>query len=461
MNHSPSPAAQPNRWSMVVAAGLILFMINIDVFTVATVIPAITADFRVSPAAAQWAVLGFTLPAIALVIPAGTWLAKVGRRPALLLSVGGFAALGAGVALAPDIGWLITARFLQGGFAAIMFVLLPLIAAESVTPALRGRAMGLVFAIGPAGGVAGPVLAGLLADQFGWRAAFLLNLPVAAAILAIAARQPRTTPLRAPDRSALLQVACLLVAATATLTSLTLAVEIDPVWLSLLIITAPAVIAWLRTGPGRDVRLLFGAARAPLLSLAAQSSVQLVLLLMIPFFLTRELHADETQVGLPGMLLAATMAATSLAAGWLTDAWGAHSTAALGMAVTTGGAAAFAFLDPTWTLGDVLWRIAIVGIGVGLYASAQTAMTLAATPPHLVSTASGTLSLVRQSALAVAPSLATLAWGLAGYSLAGMRGVLAGAAAIGLLGFLALAATGSRTPAAALERPRVRDRATS
>ncbi|MFG3341691.1 MFS transporter [Glycomyces sp. NPDC048151] len=444
MNAAPATssavAPQTNRWSMVVAAGLILFMVNIDVFTVATVIPAITEDFRVSPAAAQWAVLGFTLPAIALVIPAGTWLANVGRRPALLLSVGGFAALGAAVALAPGIGWLIAARFLQGAFAAVTFVLLPLIAAESVAPALRGRAMGLVFAIGPVGGVAGPVLAGLLADQFGWRAAFLLNLPVAVAILAIAARQPRTAPLRAPDRSALPQTAYLLTAAAATLLATTLAVEADPVWLALSAIAVPPVIAWLRTGPGRDVRQLFTAARAPLLSLAAQSSVQLVIMLMLPFFLTRELHADETQVGLPGMVLAATMAATSLAAGWLTDTWGARPTAALGTAVMTAGAAALAFLDPEWTLTDILWRIAIVGIGIGLYASAQTAMTLAATPPHLVSTASGTLSLVRQSAVAAAPSLATLAWGLAGYSLTGMRGVLAGAAAIGLLGCLALAA---------------------
>jgi MFS family permease len=463
MKHSTSPAAQPNHWSMVVAAGLILFMINIDVFTVATVIPAITADFRVSPAAAQWAVLGFTLPAIALVIPAGTWLAKVGRRPALLLSVGGFAALGAGVALAPDIGWLIAARFAQGAFAAITFVLLPLVAAEAVPPALRGRAMGLVFAIGPVGGIAGPILAGLLADEFDWRAAFLLNLPVAAAILAIVLRRPRTEPLRAPDRATLVQAAYLLVAAAATLTALTLTVELGPIWLLLLPVAAPPVVAWLRTGPGRDVRGILGVprARASLLSLAAQASVQLVVMLMVPFFLTDELQVGEAVVGLPGMTLAATMAATSLAAGWLADSWGARPTAALGMAVMTGGAASIAFLSPEWTIVDLLWRIALVGIGTGLYASSQTAMTLAAIPPHLASTASGAISLFRQCAIGMAPSLAMLAWGLAGYSLAGMCGVIAGAAAIGLLGFLALAASGSRTPAAAPERPRVRNRATS
>lgn len=440
----PSPVAAqpngPNHWSMVVAAGLILFMINIDVFTVATVIPAITEDFAISPAAAQWAVLGFTLPAIAAVVPAGTWLAQVGRRPALLLSVGGFAGVGVLVALAPGIGWLIAARFLQGCFAAVTYVLLPLVAAEAVAPALRGRAMGLVFAIGPVGGIAGPVLAGLLADEFGWRAAFLLNLPVAAAILAIVLRRPRTEPLRAPDRATLVQAAYLLTAAAATLTALTLTVELGPIWLLLLPIAVPPVVAWLRTAPGRDVRGIFNVprARGALLSLAAQMSVQLVIMLMIPFFLSGELRVAESVIGLPGMVLAATMAATSLAAGWLADAWGTRPTAALGMAAMTGGAAAIAFLSPEWTIIDLLWRIALVGVGVGLYASSQTAMTLAAIPPRLASTASGAISLFRHSAIGMAPSLATLAWGLAGYSLAGMRAVIAGVAVIGALGLLAL-----------------------
>jgi MFS family permease len=161
-------------------------------------------------------------------------------------------------------------------------------------------------------------------------------------------------------------------------------------------------------------------------------------MLMIPFFLSGELRVAESVIGLPGMVLAATMAATSLAAGWLADAWGTRPTAALGMAAMTGGAAAIAFLSPEWTIIDLLWRIALVGVGVGLYASSQTAMTLAAIPPRLASTASGAISLFRHSAIGMAPSLATLAWGLAGYSLAGMRAVIAGVAVIGALGLLAL-----------------------
>lgn len=439
----PSPSApRPNQWPVVVAAGLILFMIQLDALTVATVMPVITDRLETTPATAQWAMLGFTLPAIALVIPVGGWLARIGRRPAVLLSVAGFAAGGVLVAVAPGIEWLIGARVLQGAFAAVTFVLMPLVAAEAVAPALRGRAMGLVFAIGPLGGITGPFLGGLLAEQFGWRAAFLLNLPVAVVVLALASRLPRTLPARAPSRSFLIETAYLLAAFAPPLLALTLAVESHPAWLALVLLGAPGLVAWLRTPPGRQVRRLSGvsAIRGSLIALWSQTAVQASLMMLLPFFLSRELGAGTAQLGLPTMAMAAATAATSSLAGWLTDRWGAARTAALGMAAITVAVVNLLPFDPQWSMFELLWRIGLVGVGIGLFAGAQTAMTLTATPPHLTATASGAISLFRQTALAAAPSLATLGWGLSGYSLEGMRFVLVGACALGALGLLALIA---------------------
>ncbi|MEU6860362.1 MFS transporter [Glycomyces sp. NPDC046736] len=440
-HNSRSDTASPaNRWSIVVAAGLILFMVQLDAFTVATVMPVITDDLQTTPAIAQWAMLGFTLPAIALVIPVGGWLGRVGRRPALLMSVAGFAATGVLVAAAPGVEWLITGRVLQGAFAAITFVLMPLIAAEAVAPALRGRAMGLVFALGPIGGITGPLLGGLLAEQFGWRAAFLLNLPVAVAVLVLGRRMPRTLPLRGPSKSTLVETVYLLIAFTPLLIALTLAVELHPAWLALALLGVVGFVKCLRTGSGAEVRQMMRikAARGSLWALWAQTAVQGTLLMLVPFFLARELALPAAKLGIPTMVMAATTAATSFVAGWLTDRWGAARTTFVGLAFIALATVNLLPLNPEWTMFDLLWRIGLVGVGVGLFGGAQTAMTLEATPERLAATASGAMSLFRQTAIAAAPSLATLGWGLSGYSLDGMRLVLIAAAAIGFLGLIPL-----------------------
>jgi MFS family permease len=144
------------------------------------------------------------------------------------------------------------------------------------------------------------------------------------------------------------------------------------------------------------------------------------------------------------MVMAAVTAVTSFLAGWLTDAWSAGRTAALGLAVIVCGALTVVPLDPDWTVGDLLWRIALVGLGVGLFAGAQTAMALAATPRNLTETASGAISLFRQSAIGAAPSLATLGWGMAGYSVGGVRIDMIAACTVGVLALTALL-TATRT----------------
>src|SRR4051794_1669723 len=112
--------SQRARWWPVIGSGLVVFMATLDTSIVAVALPALERDFGVRTAAAEWIVLGYLLPLIALTLPAGRWLDRAGPRSALLLAVTGFTLSSLAAGLAPALGWLVGARVAQGGFAAIL-----------------------------------------------------------------------------------------------------------------------------------------------------------------------------------------------------------------------------------------------------------------------------------------------------------------------------------------------------
>ena len=129
-----------NRWLLVLAAGLAVFMVTVDASIVNVALPAIGADLGAPAGSTEWIVLGYLLPMVALVLPAGRWLDGVGRRPAAVLSVTGFAAASAVAAASPAIGALAAARVVQGVFGALVAAQVPALVTRAVQPRAGPRA---------------------------------------------------------------------------------------------------------------------------------------------------------------------------------------------------------------------------------------------------------------------------------------------------------------------------------
>src|SRR2546421_2626658 len=104
----------PNRWWLVFTSALLAFIVILDANIVNVALPTIQRDLHTEPSTTQWVILGYFLPLISFVLPSGRWLDQVGKRPALMLSVGGFIASNIIAGLAPNMGVLIGARVLQG-----------------------------------------------------------------------------------------------------------------------------------------------------------------------------------------------------------------------------------------------------------------------------------------------------------------------------------------------------------
>ncbi|MFJ2862375.1 MFS transporter [Kitasatospora sp. NPDC087314] len=425
-----------DRWSLVVAAGLLSFVAMLDMNVVNLALTDISAGLHVSPGVAQWAALGYQLPLVALLLPAGRWLDQVGTRAALLLAVSCFAACSVLASLAPSAGWLIAARLSQGTFGAVLFVLMPVLAATSVRPESRGRAMSVPATLGPLGAVTGPVIGGLLLDHFGWRAVFLVKLPVClAAVLIVHRHAPRRGRLRPPDRSSLGDAALIGTAVAAVLLALTLAPE-APLWLLLALPAAPLVLFWLRRPGGRPVAEVLRAAGtvgvdASVLALAAGFAA-------CHYLLAQHLRGpggeSATATALTMLAFPLGMVLAGRVGGRLADRWGARPTALAGAAVTTLGLALLVPLDADWSASDIAWRLALAGIGMGLNGGPTQALVMTASPPGKLATAGSAVQLARSLGFALGPALAGAA------ALAGDRATTGTRAGIALASVVAATA---------------------
>ena len=135
----------------------------------------------------QWVVNGYLIPLTALLLLGGAAGDRFGHKRMLIGGVGVFGAASLFCAVAPSLFWLILGRLLQGAGAAMLLPnsLAVLGGAFSESEA-RGRAIGAWAASSSIAGAIGPMLGGWLIDATGWRAIFLINVPLALLAIVLA-----------------------------------------------------------------------------------------------------------------------------------------------------------------------------------------------------------------------------------------------------------------------------------
>jgi EmrB/QacA subfamily drug resistance transporter len=188
----PSPElrlGQPaGRWvilATVLGSGLAM----LDATVVNVALPTIGRQLHASLGGLQWTVSAYTLTLAGLILLGGSLGDRLGRRRIFLTGVVWFALCSALCGLAPDIGVLIAARALQGVGGALLAPGSLAIIQASFAPGDRARAVGAWSGLGGVAGAAGPLLGGWIVSAAGWRWVFLINLPLAAVVIAVASRR--------------------------------------------------------------------------------------------------------------------------------------------------------------------------------------------------------------------------------------------------------------------------------
>ncbi|MBJ2270657.1 MFS transporter [Pseudomonas sp. MF6772] len=143
-------------------------------------LPQMAEGFTAAFAAVQWVVLSYLLAITAVLVGVGRLGDRFGHRRLLLAGVAVFAVACALCSAAPSLGALVAARALQGLGAATMMAMTMALVTATVPKEQTGRIMGLLGTMSAVGTGLGPAIGGALIAASGWRALFLVMLPLAA-----------------------------------------------------------------------------------------------------------------------------------------------------------------------------------------------------------------------------------------------------------------------------------------
>ncbi len=189
MAASPGTAAGGRRVTAVVGVlSLAVFMSSLDLFIVNLAFPYIGRQYPgTSLSSLSWVLNAYTIVFAAVLVPAGRWADRIGRRRVFVAGLAAFSAGSVLCGLAPGVAALIAARVIQAAGAGLMVPASLSLLLATVPAAARSRALGTWSALGALGAALGPVIGGSLV-QISWRWVFWMNLPVGLAALALATR---------------------------------------------------------------------------------------------------------------------------------------------------------------------------------------------------------------------------------------------------------------------------------
>src|SRR6478672_3125715 len=454
-----SPMTERDRINPVVTiavACVATVMLMLDISVINTALSQIAHGLGTGLSGLQWVVDAYTIPLAATVLTAGAIADRLGRRSVFLLGLAIFTASSAVCGAASGIEMLVGARAIQGLGASMMFAT-ALALISQVTPdrearvnalAAYGAAIGASFALGP-------FIGGTLTDVFGWRAIFLVNVPIGIAVMWITyrwvaeGRDPTPRKIDLPGQITLIGGLFLLVLAllrgnedgwgsTGVIAALVGAV---------VLLIAFVVVEGRSREPMLPLRLLSERRFAgPQVAVFAIASSFFAVFLYLTLYLQTVLGLSPIETGLvylPGTFLVFVTSG-------MTAQFGAKfapaKIASLGLVLVGAGLAGLLIsgVSSSWTV--LLPGLLVTSIGTGLFNPTGSELALRALPFHQSGLAAGANDTFRQTGVAVGiaalgtlvPAGAALGGNPQAY-VDGLHHALIVSAAIALIGAIATA----------------------
>ena len=419
-----SIAASPNyKWWVFGTLAVGTFMSVADHGSVLVALPDIESHFGTDLPTVQWVIVGYALAISVLLLPMGRLGDIMGRKE---VYIGGFAVFVVAAAVAgfsPTLQVLIGAKVVQGiGSAMIQGNGMATII-SAFPGAERGKALGTHLSVVGAGGIAGPALGGFLVSALGWRAVFLVNVPVGLVTIAVTALilSGRQTSQQNADGSkssfdwlgavlsGLSLLAFLLVIGNGDRAGWT-SLEVLAGWASAVLLLGLFIWWELRTpSPMLDLRLFqrklvsLGVAAGWLYFLGTSAAR-----FMMPFYLQRVLEHSPREIGLMMIPPALCMVIVGPLAGRLSDRYGWRRLTTTGLILSAVASLIMATqLRPDSSAALVIAALMLQSTGGGLFNSPNSSSMMSAVESSRYGVISALTQLMRNSANVTSIALAT------------------------------------------------------
>ena len=413
-DHAPATAGSASaRWA-VAALSLAMLLSSLGISIANVALPTLAGAFAASFREVQWVVLAYLLAITTLIVGIGRLGDLTGRRRLLLIGIALFTLASVACGAAPALSLLIAARAVQGVGAAIMMALTMAFVAETVPKDKTGSAMGLLGTMSAIGTALGPSIGGLLIAGFGWRAVFLVSVPLGIAAFVLAWRHlPADRRESKAVEAGFDYIGALLLALTLAAYALAMTVGRDRFGLLNLILLAVAIVGagvfvivetrvaspLIRPAMFREPGLAAGLATSALVS-----TVMMATLVVGPFYLSGALGLGSAGLGLVMSVGPLVVASTGVPAGRLADRFGARLVTLLGLGGMAAGCIALSLVPVALGIPGYVAPMVLVTAGYALFQTANNTAVMTGVGSKQRGVVSGMLNLSRNLGLVTGAS---------------------------------------------------------
>lgn len=425
-------APDASRWMVLGAVMTGVIMGPIDGSIVNVVLPSIASYFRTDYAVAQWVPTIYLLAICSFILVYGRLGDMFGYRRIFLTGLACFSAASLLCGFSRSIWMLIAFRTLQGLTVGMQMALGLAIVTSVFAPGERGKAIGIYATAIALGLMIGPVLGGIIAQYSSWRFVFFINVPIGCLSFCWGYRVIPAQKTKPGQRLDFLGALLAFIFLFSLLLYANRGEEWGwfSVWGILLLLSSvvfgtlffhveqKAAQPMLNLAIFKNRRFSF-ACLSSLLNFMAVYSV----VFLTPWYLADALHRTVFRIGMDMMAFALLTFFVGPVSGSLSDRIGSRELAFCGMVLLASGLSLLSSmgLHP----GDlaVAWRLAVCGMGAGMFQSPINSAAMGSAPPQFRGIASSILAVARNTGMAFGIAVAgAIMYSLAPFTTRGHAG---------------------------------------
>jgi EmrB/QacA subfamily drug resistance transporter len=396
------------RWLILAVLGLSQLMVVLDATVMNIALPTAQHALAFSDADRQWIVTGYALAFGSLLLLGGRLSDFLGRKWALMIGLGGFAAASVIGGFSTSFTMLLGARIFQGIFGALLApAALSLLTTTFTNPEERGKAFGIYGAIAGAGGAIGLLLGGVLTSYASWRWNLLVNVPIGVVTIAGAALLLHHSRAATRARLDLPGVATVTVGLSALVyglshaetTSWTNTATLSFLAAAVVLLVSFVVVETRVKHPLLPVRLVLNRHRGgSLLSMFFSGVGMFAFFFFLTFYLQGTLGYTPVRTGIAFLAMVATLVVSAqISTNLLLHRLGPRLVVASGMLIAAAAMLLFTRIGPQSSYATVILpALLVLGVGFGLVMPAATSTAVFGVEARDAGVASAMVTTVQQ-----------------------------------------------------------------